>query len=631
MMAGDWTLQRGATLLPDGSVHFSVWAPHAESLQVRVRSGPAAGVHPLCRSEQVAGLHETIVADVGVGADYAFIHADGRELPDPVSRWQPEGVHGPSRVVDPDAYRWRDDAWQGIPLADYVIYELHVGTFTPQGTFDAAVAELPRLQELGVTAIELMPVAQFPGSRNWGYDGVSLYAVQHSYGGPDGLKRFVDAAHAHGLAVVLDVVYNHLGPEGNYLDAYGPYFTDRYRTPWGRAVNYDGAHSEEVRRYVIDNARHWVTEYHVDALRLDAVHGIFDLGACHLLQELAAEVHRVAEQVGRPVVVIAESDLNDPRLLRPVEQGGYALDAQWSDDFHHAVHVLVTGEASGYYVDYGGLDMVAAALREPFVYAGQYSAHRGRRHGAPSTGLPRERFVVAIQNHDQVGNRATGERLSTLVQPEVQRATAALLLLSPYVPLIFMGDEYGETNPFQYFISHSDDGLVEAVRNGRREEFATFGWGDAVPDPQDEATFRCSVLERSRAEVMPHAGLLALYRDLLTLRAGHRALRPDGSTTTVAHDAAAGWITLHRVPVVGDPHAGGSEYLAAFNFGGVERSVPLPAGGAAWQMCLSTDAAVYGGGDRAIAPANGRLALPGWVAALLQRGSGAGSRGSGAP
>ena len=615
MMGGTWTLERGATLCGDGSVRFRVWAPHAESLRVRVRTGPAAGTYAMTAGSD--GVHEATVAGVGAGADYVYVSADGRELPDPVSRWQPDGVHGPSRVVDPAAYAWRDASWRGIPLADYAIYELHVGTFTPEGTFDAAIRELPRLVALGVTAIELMPVAQFPGERNWGYDGVHLYAVQHSYGGAEGLKRLVDAAHGHGLAVVLDVVYNHLGPEGNYLDSFGPFFTERYLTPWGRAVNYDGAHSGEVRQFVIDNARHWVTEYHVDALRLDAVHGIFDHGALHVLEELTAAVHAVAREAGRPAFVIAESDLNDPRLLRPVEQGGYGLDAQWSDDFHHAVHSVLTGERSGYYEDYGGLDKVAAALAEPFVYAGDYSAHRKRRHGAPSVGLPRERFVVAIQNHDQVGNRAAGERLGALVAPAVQRVAAALLLLSPYVPLLFMGEEYGETKPFQYFISHSDRELVESVRKGRRQEFAAFGWGDAVPDPHDEDTFRRSVIDPSVAAVMPHSGILALYRDLLTLRRSERTLRPDGAESRVTHDAANGWIALHRTPHAAD----GREYVALFNLCDVEHSVPLPDGAArAWRLRLSTDALAYGGEGRlADASAGGVIRLPPWTAVLLER------------
>jgi maltooligosyltrehalose trehalohydrolase len=522
-------------------------------------------------------------------------------------------VHGPSRVVDPRSFRWTDGEWRGIPMSDYVIYELHVGTFTPAGTFDAAIAELPRLQALGITAIEIMPIGEFPGSRNWGYDGVSLYAPQSTYGGPDGLKRLVDAAHAQGLAVILDVVYNHLGPEGNYLDTFGPYFTETYRTPWGRAVNYDGAGSDEVRRFVIDNALYWVTEYHVDGLRLDAVHGIFDFGALHLLQELTRAVHEQAERLGRAVVVIAESDLNDPKLIRRREDGGYGLDAQWSDDFHHAVHATLTGERSGYYADFGDVEMIADALREPFIYAMRYSKSRNRRHGAPSTGIPRERFVVAIQNHDQVGNRAGGDRLSTLVSPEQLRLAAALLLLSPYVPLIFMGEEYGETKPFQYFISHGDAELCDAVRKGRREEFAAFGWADSVPDPLDESTFANSRLDREKLNDPRHAGMLELYRDLIALRTRFR-VRGGGASVlgagSVRYDH--GLITLEYEA------SEGQRMQAVFNCSDRERMVPLT--DASWQLVLSSDDDRYAG----------RIAATTHAAATVDASSGRrGSRVSG--
>ena len=615
-MTPPWKLERGATLHADGSVTFRTWAPAAERLAVKVLTGHAAGRHEMARSGDERGVFETTVPAAGAGADYVLTFADGRELPDPVSRWQPHGVHGASRVVDVHAHPWTDGAWRGISLADHVIYELHVGTFTREGTFDAAIAELPRLAALGITAIELMPVAQFPGARNWGYDGVHLYAVQDSYGGPDGLKRLVDAAHAHGLAVVLDVVYNHVGPEGNYLDAFGPYFTDRYTTPWGRAVNYDGADSDDVRRLVIDNACHWIAEYHVDALRLDAVHGIYDFGARHLLEELNAAVHAIGDEAGRQVHVIAESDLNDPRVIRPLAAGGFALDAQWSDDFHHAVHSVLTGETSGYYEDFGTVDDIAASLREPFVYAGTFSRHRRRRHGGPSTGLAREKFVVSVQNHDQVGNRAAGERFGTLLDPARQRLAAALLLLSPYVPMLFMGEEYGETNPFQYFISHSDDQLVAAVRNGRRAEFAAFGWGDAVPDPQDEATFERSKIEPERCSQAPHAGILALYRDLLALRAAERALRPDGASIAVTVTGSV--VALARTPAAPAGDAASPEFLAAFNIGDVEHSLPLSESASGWRLRISTDSALYGGRDGSRLD-DGRVVIAPWSAVLLER------------
>jgi maltooligosyltrehalose trehalohydrolase len=596
-----WSLDRGARVLSDGSVRFSVWAPHAQRVAVQLATGSTTSEHELERGPH--GVYDGVVPNAA-GADYRYVlfgqgkrerERERRELPDPVSRWQPEGVHGPSRVVDPRAFTWTDGEWRGIPMADYVIYELHVGTFTPEGTFDAVIGDLERLVKLGVTAIEIMPVAEFPGGRNWGYDGVHLYAPQSSYGGPNGLKRLVDAAHAHGLAVVLDVVYNHLGPEGNYLDAFGPYFTETYRTPWGRAVNYDGAGSDEVRRFVIDNALYWVTEYHVDALRLDAVHGIFDFGALHLLQELAQAVHEQAARLGRTVVVIGESDLNDPKLIRRPDEGGFGLDAQWSDDFHHAVHAALTGERSGYYVDFGDVETIAEALREPFVYAMRYSKSRNRRHGAPSTGIPRDRFVVAIQNHDQVGNRAAGDRLSTLVSPEQLRLAAALLLLSPYVPLIFMGEEYGETNPFQYFISHGDEELVQAVCSGRREEFAAFGWGESVPNPADESTFLDSRLDRSKLDDPKHAGMVELYRDLIGLRVPGSWFLVPGSPDDSRVTHHQGLITVERR--LGDTR----RVIAMFNCSEREREFSLPDG--SWQLVLSTDEDKYAGRVRATAAA----------------------------
>lgn len=545
------------------------------------------------------GVFAADVEGVGDGTEYVFVLDDDIERPDPVARFQPKGVHGPSAVVDPGAFVWSDDSWPGLTHDELVIYELHVGTFTPEGTFEAIIPRLRNLVELGVTAIEVMPVAQFPGARNWGYDGVGLYAVQNTYGGPAGFKTLVDAAHVVGLGVILDVVYNHVGPEGSHLETYGPYFTDKYRTPWGRALNYDDADSDEVRRFVVDNARYWITEYHVDGLRLDAVHGIFDFSARHLLEELAAAVHDQAETLGRTGLVIAESDLNDPKLLRALYDRGYGLDAQWSDDFHHAVHAVLTGERRGYYSDFGSVAAIADALREPFVYAGQYSEFRRRTHGAPSTGLPRRQFVVAVQNHDQVGNRARGDRLSATLPPEQLRLAAALLVLSPYVPLLFMGEEYGETAPFQYFISHSDDDLVAAVRSGRRDEFASFDWHD-VPDAADETTFERSKVSWSLRDSERGQQLLGLYRDLLALRREEPMLRPDGCHHVVDH-GAPGWITILRESSDSYSRPGPpveDALLAVFNCSGEAVDVPIPgATDRAWSMRLSTDASGYGGGD----------------------------------
>jgi maltooligosyltrehalose trehalohydrolase len=442
------TLDRGAFPLGDGDTRFSVWAPKAQVVEVAVHRDHAVDLHRLARGAD--GVHTGVVPRVLPGADYSYRLDGGPDRPDPVSRWRPAGVHGPTRVVDPAAFRWSDQAWRGLETADLVIYELHVGTFTAAGTFDGVIERLPDLQTLGVTAIEIMPVSEFPGRRNWGYDGVSPYAVQSTYGGPDGLKRLVDAAHRAGLAVLLDVVYNHLGPEGNYLREFGPYFSDRYRTAWGEGLNLDGPYSDEVRRYVVDNAVYWVTEYHLDGLRLDAVDRIVDLSPVHIAEELGAAVHARGDALGRRTLVIAEIDANDPRWVKGPEAGGYGLDAHWSDDFHHAVHVALTGERSGYYADFAEPGAVAKVLRQRYVNDGRYSPHRRRRHGRPALDVSADRFVVAIQNHDQTGNRAGGERLASLVTPGALRLAAALLLLSPYVPLLFMGEEHGETNPFLY-------------------------------------------------------------------------------------------------------------------------------------------------------------------------------------
>jgi maltooligosyltrehalose trehalohydrolase len=464
------------------------------------------------------GYHFAMIEPVDPGTRYLYRLDNSRELPDPASRFQPEGVHGPSQLVDTRAFEWGDKHWIGIPLERSVFYEVHAGTCTAEGTFEALIPYLDGLAELGVTTIELMPVAQFPGSRNWGYDGVYPYAPQNSYGGPAGLQRLVNAAHVRGLAVALDVVYNHLGPEGNYLPACAPYFTDRYRTPWGEAINYDGAYSDEVRRYFIDNALYWLEAYHFDVLRLDAIHSIFDFSASPFLAELSSAVADLSRRLGRQLHLVAESDLNDSRVILPRERGGLCMDAQWSDDFHHALHALLTKEKAGYYQDFGEVSQLAATRREGWFFRGQYSRFRQSRHGNSTRGLSPSHFVVCNQNHDQVGNRATGERLSALVDFESLKLAAGVTLLSPFVPLLFMGEEYSETAPFQYFTSHLDGALVEAVRRGRQEEFAAFGWQGVVPDPQDEATFRRSRLQHQLKEQEPHSTLRRFYKELIRLR-----------------------------------------------------------------------------------------------------------------
>ncbi len=482
----------GATYLGEGQCFFRVWAPFVKAVGVHIVA-PEARVITL--KKQRGGYHQGTVANLIPGATYYYVLDGEKERPDPVSRCQSEGVHGPSQVTD-SAFPWNDLSWPGLPLQDYIIYELHVGTFTADGTFDAGIACLDELKELGITAIELMPVAQFPGNRNWGYDGVYPFAPQNAYGGPQGLKRLVNACHERGMAVVLDVVYNHLGPEGNYLADFGPYFTDRYRTPWGPAINFDGPYSDEVRRFFIENALYWVTDFHIDSLRIDAVHGIFDSSASPFLEQLASDVHERADRLNRRIYVTAESDLNDSRLIRSGEVAGYGLDAQWNDDFHHALHALLTGEQTGYYEDFGRFHHLVKAFREGFVYSGQYSAYRHRRHGNSSCGIPVHKFVVFAQNHDQVGNRMRGDRLSQLVTHEKMKLAAATVLLSPFIPLLFMGEEYGETAPFPFFVSHSDPATIEATRQGRLAEFAAFQWSGNPPDPQDEATFYSAKLTR---------------------------------------------------------------------------------------------------------------------------------------
>ena len=524
---------------------FAVWAPNARRVEVELEGRR----HPL---EAGAGGWHAVELDAPAGTDYAFCLDGGEPRPDPRSPWQPHGVHGPSRTVDHDAFAWATDSWSPFHLPSAVLYELHVGTFTPEGTFEAAIGRLDHLVALGVTAVELLPVNEFPGARGWGYDGVDLYAPHHAYGGPDGLKRLVDACHARGLHVVLDVVYNHLGPSGNYLAQFGPYFTDRYRTAWGEAVNLDGAGSDEVRRFVVDNALQWLRDYRIDGLRLDAVHALSDHSATHLLEQLAIEVEALAAVLGRPLALIAESDLNDPRIVARREVGGYGMDAQWSDDFHHALHAALTGERDGYYADFGSLEQVAVALRRAFVVAGEYSPHRGRVHGRPPVGIPGSRFLGYLQNHDQIGNRAQGDRSSHLLDDAGLRIAAALVLTAPFVPMLFQGEEWGASTPFQYFTDHEDPALGEAVRRGRREEFAAFGWDPAqVPDPQDPETHRRSILRWDERAEPRHAALLDWHRGLIALRRSTPDL-VDGRLDRVRVDVDedAGLLTLERGSIV---------------------------------------------------------------------------------
>lgn len=561
---------------------FAVWAPDTEQVEVHVVA-PHERLVGLTRAER--GYHHAVIEGVKPGVLYRY-RLDGQlERPDPASRFQPQGVHGPSQVVDGD-FVWDDAGWSGLPLEDSIFYELHVGTFTPDGTFAAILAQLDGLIALGITAIELMPVAQFPGERNWGYDGVFPFAVQASYGGPHGLKQLVNACHQRGLAVVLDVVYNHLGPEGNYLGDFGPYFTDRYKTPWGLALNFDGPHSDEVRRFFIENALSWMTEFHIDALRLDAVHAIMDQSAYPFLKELAAAVHKRARQLGRRCYTIAESDLNDARLIRSRGQSGYGLDAQWSDDFHHALHTLLTGERSGYYADFGQLDHFVRALENGFVYTGDYSVHRQRRHGNASRALPAQRFVVCAQNHDQIGNRMLGERLSQLVSFAQLKLAAGAVLCAPFLPLLFMGEEYAETAPFQYFVSHSEPDLVEAVRHGRQAEFAAFDWqGQKVsaPDPQDPATFQRSTVNQTLRQHGQHRTLLAWYTELIRLRKQIPAL------AHVSKDDLEILSAPNQLSLLVRRWHDSSEVFVVLHFGRQAEQVSFPLPSGHWQKILDAE------------------------------------------
>jgi maltooligosyltrehalose trehalohydrolase len=512
------------------TAELAVWAPEATAVQVILGGATPTDMTP---DPQRPGWWRWPEPHHG---RYAFV-IDGERHPDPRSPWQPDGVDGPSHTVDHQAYRWTDGGWHGRPLASAVIYELHVGTFSDAGTYGGVEEHLDELVDLGVTAIELLPVNSFGGRWGWGYDGVAWFAPHPAYGTPDDLRHLVDACHQRGLAVLLDVVYNHVGPSGNHLWAFGPYFTDRHHTPWGQALNVDGPDSDEVRRYVIDNACMWLRDYHVDGLRLDAVHAIVDHSARHLLEELGEAVERLSMELGRTLWLIAESESNDPRLVRSREAHGYGLDGQWSDDLHHAVHVALTGEHDGYYADFDGLADVAKAWTDVFTRDGTYAPSLRRRHGRPVGSLPSRRFVTALQNHDQIGNRAVGDRIGALAGIDRQCIGAALTLLAPTVPLLFQGEEWAASTPFQFFTDHTDPELAEAVRTGRRREFAAFGWQpDDVPDPQDPETFRRCRLRWAERPGAGHAEMLEWYRALLRLRRSEPVLAGDVSVEALGAD-----------------------------------------------------------------------------------------------
>ena len=570
---------------------FLVWAPSSKHVGLLI-TAPKKKLIPM--TADGSGYHRAVLAGAGPGTEYLYRLEGGLERPDPASRAQPRGVHGPSMVVDP-SYKWKDAGWKGLPREQYVVYELHTGAFSPEGTFAGVIPRLDELKDLGVTVIALMPVAQFPGARNWGYDGVYPYAAQDSYGGARELKRLVEACHLRGLAVMLDVVYNHLGPEGNYLRDFGPYFSSDYKTPWGPALNFDGPCSDEVRRFFLESAMRWLDEFHIDALRLDAVHAIRDFSARTFVEELAAAAHDLGRAQGRRIQVIAESSLNDVRVIRPPEAGGWGCDAQYCKDFHHSLHVALTGEHTGKYRDFAGLRDLARSYREAFVYTGRYSVCRQRRHGRDAAGLPADRFLVYSQDHDEAGNRPRGERLSGLVDFEALKLAAGAVALSPFVPLLFMGEEYGEEAPFLYFTDHSDKELAEAVRRGRRKAFITGEGERKIPDPNEAAVFERSRLSYELRLEGKHAVLEGFYRRLYSLRKEHPALaRLNREDIDVSLHEVAGLLTVHR-------RAGVEEVFFILNFAKKPGRARLEFPGGSWIKLLDSAQPQWGGPGSAAA------------------------------
>lgn len=605
----------GANYLGDGRCCFTVWAPAARTLALKLFSGGSAGrVCPMERDS--SGYWSATVEDAGPGTLYLY-SIDGRDRADPASMSQPSGVHGPSEVVDHSAFAWSDHGWKNIPAPSMVIYELHAGTFTPEGRLDSIIGRLDELKAFGVNALELMPVAQFPGKRNWGYDGAFPFAVQDSYGGPEALKSLANECHARGIALIIDAVYNHFGPEGSYATEFGPYLTGRYKTPWGDAMNFDGPGSDHVREFFVQNAIHWFEHYHADALRLDAIHAIVDMSAVPFLKLLKTRVAGYELAKGRRCYLFAESDLNDTKA---VSSGEYAfgLDAAWCDDFHHSFHALATGEREGYYADFGDARQLAKAMNEGYVYSGQYSAYRGRSFGSPSGHIPKERFIVFTQNHDQVGNRLMGERLSALLGFEGLKLAAGMTLLSPYIPLIFMGEEYGEEAPFLYFVDHGDERLIEAVREGRKAEFREFNWTAEPPPPESAETFARSALNWERRYEGNGAVLLKLYSTLIALRNATPCLSAGGAGVNAWCAGNGRVVMMER----GERGQDGVRALALFN-AGPEAAVRLECAPGRWSKALDSSAREWlGPGDTLPALAEGGIEcyMPGMSFALYLQG-----------
>lgn len=584
----------GAHYLGEGKCEFTVWATFPKKVAVKiVSSGPQERIIPLSRDAK--GYWKTLAEGVFPGTLYLYQLDGQQELPDPASQFQPDGVHQHSAVVDHSAFNWTDSCWRGVELSRMIIYELHVGTFTQDGTFEAVIPRLDDLKDIGINTIEIMPVSQFPGERNWGYDGVYPFAVQNSYGGPEGLKKLVNESHNREMSVILDVVYNHFGPEGNYLRAFGPYFSTKYRTSWGDAINFDEARNDEVMDFFSENALSWFRDYHLDALRLDAVHAIFDMSVNPFPQELARRVHEFSREVGGNFYLIAEDDLNDPKVIKPRDLGGYGLDGYWCEDFHHALHTLLTGESTGYYLDFGGIEQLAKSLREGFIYSGQYSRYRSKTHGNPSLDRGVGQLVVFSQNHDQVGNRMLGERLSSLVDFESLKLAAGAVLLSPFVPLLFMGEEYGETAPFLYFISHSDPALIEAVRKGRKEEFKEFSWVKEPPDPYDLQTFLNSKIRWKTRKEGKQGTLLNFYQKLIKIRKRIPALANlDKRCLDVCGFEDDLIVFMKRRADYSDP-VGSNRILCIFSFNQADKTLSATPYRGPWKKILDSSDEVWQG------------------------------------
>ena len=600
----------GAEFLGINRTKFTVWAPFKNKVEVLFKDGRR---EPLLKDSH--GYWEQELNDVPAGTLYKFSLDHEVDFPDPASRFQPLGVHSWSQVTNQTSYRWNDSNWKGIPLEEMIIYELHVGTFSPEGTFEGVIAKLDHLLELGINTIELLPIAQFPGARNWGYDGVYPYAVQESYGGLEGLKNLIDQCHQNGLAVLLDAVYNHLGPEGNYMAQYGPYFTEKYQTPWGSALNFDDKHSDEVRNYFIENALMWLEDYHFDGLRLDAIHEIIDRGARHVLKELSLEVDNLEKSLGRSLILIAESDLNDTKVILPYEKGGYGLEGQWVDDFHHSLHTILTGEQEGYYKDYGYVAHLAKSFKQAFVYDGVYSKFRKRTVGNSPAELPPSKFVVSIQNHDQVGNRMLGDRLSNLVSYEQLKLAAGVMLVSPFVTMLFMGEEFAEDRPFHYFVSHSDPELVKAVREGRKREFEYFydrGEGEFL-DPLSEETFNESKLNWDFKKEPKKNAMWGFYKKLITLKKSGIFKILSNKNKQIEFSEEQHYIKINAKE--------DQILFAVFNFKEEILESELPGGNFDWKLVISSAGKEWGGTAEVPENFNGNeiVKVPGHSMLVLKR------------